>query len=134
VSGRLLAIVVGVTILLGAAYATLTIHNEKVAHFQRAAALRQTLATMRKAIRDFRAREGRYPRTLQELVPKYMRVIPVDPVTGSANLWRVTTEETVQPSSDFSSSAAPAKTETYIIDVHSGASGLDANGNPFAEY
>lgn len=132
-SGRLLAIVVGVTILLGAAYATLTIRNEKAAHFQRAAALRQTLATMRKAIRDFHAREGRYPRTLQELVPKYMRAIPVDPVTGSATIWRVTTEETVQPSSDFSS-AAPAKTESYIIDVHSGASGLDANGHPFADY
>jgi hypothetical protein len=128
-----MAIVVGVTILLGAAYATLTIHNEKVAHFQRAAALRQTLGTMRKAIRDFRASEGRYPRTLQELVPKYLRAIPVDPVTGSATIWRVTTEETVQPSSDFSS-AAPAKTDTYVIDVHSGASGLDANGNPFGEY
>lgn len=132
-SGRLLAIVVGVTILLGAAYATLTIHNEKVAHFQRAAALRQTLATMRKAIRDFRTREGRYPRTLQELVPKYLRTIPVDPVTESATIWRVTTEETVQPSNDFSP-AAPAKSETYIIEVHSGASGLDANGNPFADY
>jgi general secretion pathway protein G len=127
------AIAIGVIILLGAAYATRTIHNEKVAHFQRAAALRQTLASMRKAIRDFRAREGRYPRTLQELVPKDLPAIPVDPVTGLATIWRVTTEETVQPSSDFTPGAAP-KSDSYIIDVHSGASGLDANGLPFGDY
>ncbi|HEX6641460.1 MAG TPA: hypothetical protein VF215_10130 [Thermoanaerobaculia bacterium] len=132
-SGRLLAIVIGVIMLLGAAYATLTIHREKVAHFERAAALKKNLHTMRKAIDSFRAAEGRYPRTLQELVPKYLRAIPVDPVTGTANEWKVTTEETVQPSNDFSP-AAPAKSETYVIDVHSSASGLDANGVPFANY
>jgi general secretion pathway protein G len=133
VSGRLLAIVIGVIVLLGAAYATHVIHNEKAAHFQRATALRDNLDTMRKAIDRFRAAEGRYPRTLQELVPKYLRRIPVDPVTGTANEWKLTTEQTVQPSNDFSS-AAPAKSETYIIEVHSSASGMDANGVPFADY
>jgi general secretion pathway protein G len=133
VSGRLLAIVIGVIMLLGAAYATLTIHHEKVAHFERAAALKKNLQTMRKAIQTFRATEGHYPRDLQELVPKYLRAIPVDPVTGTANEWKLTTEETVQPSNDFSS-AAPAKSETYIIEVHSSAAGLDANGVPFANY
>jgi hypothetical protein len=132
VSGRLLAIVIGVIVLLGAAYATHVIHNEKAAHFQRAAALHDNLSAMRKAIDGFRAAEGRYPRTLQELVPKYLRRIPPDPVTG-ANDWKLTTEETVQPNNDFSS-AAPAKSETYIIDVHSSASGMDANGVPFADY
>lgn len=121
----------GVVILLGSAYATLTIRQEKIAHFQRATALKDNLSVMRKAIRDFHAQEGRYPRSLQELVPKYLRRIPVDPVTREA--WRLTTEQTVQPSSDFST-AAPAKTETYIIDVHSSAAGKDANGKPFADY
>ena len=121
----------GVVILLGSAYATLTIRREKIAHFQRATALKDNLSVMRKAIRDFHAQEGRYPRSLQELVPKYLRRIPVDPVTREA--WRLTTEQTVQPSSDFST-AAPAKTETYIIDVHSSAAGKDANGKPFADY
>lgn len=130
-NGRRLAIVMGVVILLGAAYATLTIRREKIAHFQRAAALADHLATMRKAIANFRADQGRYPRTLDELVPRYIRQIPVDPVTRDP--WRLTTEQTVQPSSDFST-AAPAKTETYIIDVHSSASGKDANGKPFADY
>ena len=131
-NGRLLAIVIGVVILLGAAYGTLTIRREKIAHFQRAAALKDNLATMRRAIEDFHADQGRYPRSLEELVPKYIRRIPRDPVTGDAE-WRFTTEQAVQPSNDFST-AAPAKTDTYIIDVHSSASGKDANGIPFADY
>lgn len=131
-NGRRLAIVIGVVILLGAAYATLTIRREKHAHFARAAALADNLATMRKAIEDFHAKEGRYPRSLAELVPNYLQKIPRDPVTNETG-WRFTTEQTVQPSSDFST-AAPATTETYIIDVHSSASGKDANGKPFAEY
>ena len=131
--GRLLAIVLGVIIILGAVYGTFIIRAEKIAHFERAHHLRLNLQEMRKGIADFRAAEGRYPRDLTELVPKYLRKIPVDPVTKTATTWRVTTEETVQPSNDFTS-AAPAKDETYIIDVHSSATGMDANGKPFADY
>ena len=130
-NGRLLAIVMGIVILLGAAYATHTIRQEKIAHFQRAAALHDNLSTMRKAIDNFYAEEKRYPRSLQELVPKYLRRIPVDPVTRDP--WILVTEESVVPPNDFST-AAPAKTETYIIDVHSSAAGKDANGKPFADY
>lgn len=133
-TGRRLAIVLGVIMILGAAYGARIIRNEKIAHFQRADSLAQNLQTMRKAIHDFRAGEGRYPRTLQELVPKYLRAIPVDPVTGTASTWRVTTEETVQPSADFVTTAAAVPTEKYIVDVHSGASGKDATGRPFADY
>ena len=132
-NGRLLAIVLGVIMILGAVYGTGVIRREKAAHFQRSETLRQNVQTMRKAIADFRAAEGRYPRDLAELVPKYLRAVPVDPVTESASTWRVTSEETVLPSSDFTTDAAP-KTEKYIVDVHSGASGKDANGKPFADY
>lgn len=132
-TGRRLAIILGVIMILGAAYGTHIIRREKNAHFQRATALKDNLASMRKAIAAFRASEGRYPRTLEELVPKYLRRIPVDPVTGTASTWRVTTEETVQPNSDFVATTAP-KTEKYIVDVHSGASGKDATGVPFADY
>lgn len=130
-TGRRLAIVMGVVILLGAAFGTYTIRMEKVAHFQRASALKDNLASMRNAIKAFHGKEGRYPRTLDELVPKYLRRIPVDPVTHDP--WLLTTEETVVPRNDFSTDA-PAKTEKYIIDVRSSASGKDANGKPFADY
>lgn len=132
-TGRRLAIILGVIMILGAAYGARVIRNEKIAHFQRADGLRQNLQTMRKAIGEFRAAEGRYPRDLAELVPKYLRAVPVDPVTRSATTWRVTTEETVQPSRDFTKETAP-KSEKYIVEVHSGASGKDATGKPFADY
>lgn len=129
-SGRLLAIVIGVVVLLGAAYATMTIRGEKDAHFARAAALKKELSTMRKAIDRFRADRGRYPHTLQELVPQYLPAIPRDPVTGDP--WRVDTEESVQPSADFTTSTT--KSETFVIDVHSSATGSDANNVPYASY
>ncbi|MDQ3282565.1 MAG: type II secretion system protein G [Acidobacteriota bacterium] len=81
--------------------------------------VKQQLATMRAAIERFHKDNGRYPHTLSELVPKYLRAIPVDPVTGSASTWRVTTEETVTPNVDFTSRES-AKPESVVIDVRSG--------------
>ncbi len=130
-NGRLLAIVIGVIILLGAAYATLTIRKEKEAHFARAGALKDNLSAMRKAIERFHAEHQRYPRTLQELAPQYIRRIPSDPVTGLSD-WHLETEQRVTPNDDFMTTTATG--ETYIIGVRSSASGLDANGVPFASY
>ena len=49
----------------------------------------QNLATLRDAIDKFNADVGRYPEDLEELVvKKYLRQIPLDPVSESAN-WRV---------------------------------------------
>jgi general secretion pathway protein G len=44
----------------------------------------QNLATLRDAIDKFRADQGQYPKRLQEVVDKrYLREIPLDPVSGS---------------------------------------------------
>lgn len=44
----------------------------------------QNLATLRDAIDKFRADQGQYPAQLQEIVDKrYLREIPLDPVSGS---------------------------------------------------
>ena len=91
------------------------------------AAVKQTVNRMRAAISSFKREQGRYPRTLEELVPKYLPAVPVDPATGSAKSWRLTTEESVQPSADFTT-ATSSQTESVVIDVHSGA------GKPYSEY
>jgi general secretion pathway protein G len=97
------------------------------------AAMRDTLASMRTALAHFRDDNGRGPHALEELVPRYLTAIPSDPVTGSASTWRIATEETVQPSGDFSATgAAPAKPQ--IIDVRSGAPGSDSRGKPWSDY
>ena len=90
-------------------------------HEEDVAALRSMLAEMRGAIAKYREDNGRHPRSLEELVPKYLRSIPVDPFTQSMN-WRVTTEESVTPSEDFTPGGAP-KSETVIVNVHSSAPG-----------
>ena len=89
--------------------------------------LKRTLASMRTAIASFQKDNGRYPSTLNELVPKYLRAIPVDPVTNSNATWQLITEDTVQPNSDFTT-ATSEQPKSVIIDVRSGA------GAPYSTY
>ena len=97
-----------------------------------AAVTKQYLAEMRSAIARYKADQGRYPGKLEDLVPQYLRVIHTDPLTNARD-WRVTTEETVQPSTDFqTTTVAPAS--SVVIDVHSNAPGADRNGVPYANY
>lgn len=95
------------------------------AHVDRAkeAALRQDLSVMRDAIDKFYGDKGRYPSDLAEMVSqRYMRVIPVDPITESASTW-----VTVPPPSD-----AQVKGEVY--DVKSGAEGKAGDGSEYREW
>ena len=92
--------------------------------------LKGNLAQIRRAIAAYRADNGRYPSKLQDLVPQQLQQRPADPFGGE---WRVTTEETVLPNSDFqtTTSEAPA---SVVIDVHSSAPGKDSTGVPYANY
>ena len=96
------------------------------------AVTKQHLAQMRAAIARYKADTGKYPERLETLVPRYLRAIPRDPLTNAAD-WRVTTEETVLPSSDFQTTTAAAPA-SVVIDVHSSAPGTDRNGVPYANY
>jgi len=95
--------------------------------------LKEAVTSMRGAIARFHLENGRYPQSLEELVPKYLSKIPDDPFTHSSTTWRVTTEETVQPSSDFQT-ATPATVPSVVIDVHSTAPGADRNGVLYSNY
>ena len=83
--------------------------------------LRQSLNVMRDAIDKFYADNGRYPDRLEELVDKrYIRAVPVDPITDSATTW------VFVPSPDSTAKGV-------IYDVRSGAEGKASDGKPFAE-
>lgn len=83
--------------------------------------LLQSLEVMRDAIDKFRADTGKYPATLTELVEKrYLRKLPVDPITESAETWEI-----VPP---------PDPVESGVWDVRSGARGSGRDGRPFAEW
>ena len=121
------AIAALVLIAVGLLFASSLKREDAARHNDREAALRGQLAQMRAAIAAFHAENGRYPRDLESLVPKYLPSIPVDPLTGSSQTWSLTTEHQVQPGNDFATSTA-APSEAYVIDVRSGA------GKPYSDY
>ena len=82
--------------------------------------LRENLRIVRETIDKFYGDTGRYPESLEELVErKYLRTLPVDPVTERSDAWNIIT-----PDSD-------AKGRVY--DVKSTAPGNASDGRPFAE-
>jgi general secretion pathway protein G len=90
------------------------------------AALREDLFTFRTCLDQYYADKGHYPDTLQTLVTdKYIRKIPVDPFTKSAETWQVVMEEP-DSSENASSQEAPG-----IIDVKSGAKTVSLDGSPY---
>src|SRR5712691_3365486 len=64
--------------------AAIAVVNVKYAQRKaREAALKKDLHDMREAIDNFYADKQRFPSDLNELVPKYLKKIPTDPITGT---------------------------------------------------
>ena len=132
----LLELLIVVTIIgILAALAVVNVRNA-----QRKAAenvLRGNLANLRKAIDDFYADKQRYPGSLQEIVDeRYMRKIPPDPITKSADTWVEITEDPLDDlgSSDFSSDFGEGGAgQPGVIDVKSGAEGTTLDGIEYSE-
>jgi hypothetical protein len=59
--------------------------------------------------------------------------VPIDPITGSRATWRLATEESVAVQEDFRAGGGEGR-HVWIIDVHSGARGSDANGRAWSDY
>ncbi|NIM58090.1 MAG: prepilin-type N-terminal cleavage/methylation domain-containing protein [Candidatus Aminicenantes bacterium] len=54
----------------------------------RESVLKENLFQIRKLIDQYYADKGKYPYSLQALVDeKYLRAIPIDPITGSSETW-----------------------------------------------
>jgi general secretion pathway protein G len=88
--------------------------------------LRTDLFRMRDAIDQYYADKNKYPATLQDLVGDgYLREIPKDPITNSADTW---VTENAEP--DPNNLAA----EPGIYDVKSGAEGMSMEGTPYSEW
>ena len=85
------------------------------------ATLKQTLSVMRVAIDKFYGDNNRYPNSIVELVEKkYIRAVPVDPVTESSETW-----VTQAPNTEVGGG---------IFDIKSGAIGKSKDGTPYAEW
>ncbi len=90
----------------------------------REAALRENLYVLRDALDKYYADNDKYPENLADLADrKYIRRIPKDPITGSAQTWQVeqtTDEKTSQP--------------TGIIDVKSGSEATGSDGQKYSDW
>jgi len=81
--------------------------------------LRQDLTTLRESIDRFYGDTGKYPESLPVLVDKhYLRAIPVDPITRSADTWVLIHAEEPE--------------DTGVKDVRSGAEGEGEHGVAYA--
>ena len=85
-------------------------------------ALKQSLSVMRTAIDHYKGDLGKYPDSLQTLVEaKYLRSIPPDPITGTADQWTIET------------GSEPGQA-SGVKDVHSAAPGNGKDGTPYASW
>ena len=93
------------------------------------AVLRETLYNMRTVLDQYRADQGKYPDSLQELVDKkYLRDIPVDPFTKSRETW------VVVPPIDPGNTGTEEKGQGAVYDVHSGSDLVGSNNTPYNEW
>jgi general secretion pathway protein G len=81
--------------------------------------LQHNLQEIRQAIDKHVADTGRYPQSLQALVEKrYLRKLPIDPLTGRADTWELAT----------------ASDGGGVADVHSGEKGNGSDGTPYSSW
>lgn len=95
----------------------------------REAVLREDLWILRDLIDQYKADRGEYPDSLQDLVSKgYIRRVPTDPITQSADTW----EEIREPLGE--EAPEEEEPESGVTDVKSGAGGIGLDGTPFSEW
>ena len=85
------------------------------------AVLKENLYQLRDAIGKYYADKGKYPQTLESLASdKYLRKVPLDPITDSASTWLVVSPDDPQKSG--------------VFDVRSGAPGKALDGSEFSTW
>jgi general secretion pathway protein G len=117
---ELVVVVTIVGILLGIA-----LPNYRAAILQaKDAVLKEDLFRFRDTIDQYQADKGKYPPSLAALVTDgYLRNIPKDPITGSADWVEVPAEP------------EPGSTDSPgIYDIHSASSATASDGTPYSEW
>jgi len=83
--------------------------------------LADNLRNMRNVIDQYYGDTGRYPDSLEQLVEKkYLRALPVDPITDSETTW------VIIPPEDGAKGG--------VYNIKSGAPGNDRGGKPYADW
>jgi len=85
------------------------------------AVLRENLNQMRDALQKYYGDKGKYPDALEALAAeKYLRKVPVDPVTESSTTWVVVAPDDPKKGA--------------VFDVRSGAQGQASDGTSYSDW
>jgi general secretion pathway protein G len=96
----------------------------------REATLREDLFTMRSVIDQYHGDKGVFPPDLETLVTDgYLRKIPADPMTKSAETWVLSYEELAPDEEAPAEATAPG-----ITDIHSGSEEVALDGTLYKEW
>ena len=88
--------------------------------------LKNNLFTMRTVIDEYTYDKQKAPQSLQDLVQEgYLRDIPVDPMTGSNQNWKIDMEDALR---------SVNQTEPGIFDVHSSSDKKGLDGTQYSEW
>ena len=118
---ELLVVVTLIVVLAGIGMATYSTSVQRA----KEAVLSEDLFRLRDALDQYNADKGIYPPDLASLVTDgYMRQIPKDPITQSAETWQVEMSE----SDPANPNATPG-----VYNVKSGAEGTAMDGRPYTE-
>ena len=88
--------------------------------------LKNNLFTLRTVIDEYTFDKKKAPQTLEDLVSDgYLRGIPIDPITGNNQTWRLIMEDAI---------SMVDQTQPGIFDVRSGSDLKSLEGSPYSEW
>ena len=88
--------------------------------------LKNNLFTLRTVIDNYTYDKQKAPQALQDLVSEgYLREIPIDPMVGSNQNWRVIMEDAAQ---------SVNQSEPGIFEVRSGSDKISLDGTPYSDW
>jgi general secretion pathway protein G len=90
------------------------------------AVLKEDLHVMRNAIDSYTMDKAKAPQSLDDLVQSgYLKSIPKDPMTHSAETWVTSTDDTLQ---------GIDQSDPGVNDVHSGSDEVGTDGQPYSSW
>ena len=121
----LMELLVVVSLIIILSTMGMTQYRASVIH-GREAVLKEDLFHLRDAIDQYYADKGQYPESLSALVSEgYMRRVPEDPMTKSADTWQAVPAEPDLNNPTF---------EPGVYDVKSGSDGTALDGTKYADW
>ena len=121
----LVELLIVITLIMILASLALTQYRNSITSTKEAA-MKSDLFLMHEAIDQYYADKGKYPESLQTLVSEsYLRAIPVDPFTRSADTWQT---ELADPEPGSTSAASG------IYKVRSGYDGTALDGSRYSDW